>query len=180
MALFGGGSPGRPVLPSVIFGIPPAHSRLIGYVVPVISVLSALALTVATTSAQRAPVSFFMLAVLLSTLYGGRKSGWIAAVLAILTATCLLIPLDTPLNWNNGLRIIALALVAASVVATVGKLQDRAEQLLRLNRTLRAGKNSSRALLHATTEQALLRQVCRIVTEELRSRHGVDRPCRRR
>ena len=130
MALLGGRTHNKSAFPSVIFAIPPAHSRFMCYAVPVIAILSAFALTMATAAAQRTPVPFFTLAVLLSTLYGGRKSGWTAAILAVFTTTCLLIPrLGTAVNWNDGVRVVAFAMVAVSVVVLVGKLQDTAEQL---------------------------------------------------
>ena len=71
MALLSGSNRSKSTLPSAIFGIPRTQSRFMGYAVPVIAVLSAYALTMATAAAQRTPVPFFTLAVLLSTLYDG-------------------------------------------------------------------------------------------------------------
>ncbi|MCL5281614.1 MAG: PocR ligand-binding domain-containing protein, partial [Planctomycetes bacterium] len=61
---------------------------------------------------------------------------------------------------------------AGRIIRSIGMVHDiterqRAEQqLLGLNRTLRALSNSSQALVRATDEAAYLRQVCRIIVED--------------
>ena len=63
---------------------------------------------------------------------------------------------------DAGGKVIGVVLVFHDVT----EKRHKDEQLLRLNRTLKALSNSNRALLHATTEEALLQQVCKIVTED--------------
>ena len=55
---------------------------------------------------------------------------------------------------------------AVLVFHDVTEKRRKEEQLHALNRTLKAIVNSNQAMLHASTEEALLQQVCRIITED--------------
>ncbi len=53
-----------------------------------------------------------------------------------------------------------------SIIEDITERKIAEEQLVRLNRTLRALSNSSQALMHATEESAYLQEVCRIVVQD--------------
>ena len=53
-----------------------------------------------------------------------------------------------------------------SIIEDITERKGAENQLLRLNRTLRALSNSGQALIHATEESAYLQEVCRIVVED--------------
>ena len=53
-----------------------------------------------------------------------------------------------------------------SIIEDITERRQAENQLIKLNRTLRALSNSSQALIHATEESAYLQEVCRIVVED--------------
>jgi PAS domain S-box-containing protein len=68
--------------------------------------------------------------VLISAVYGGKRSGWLAAILAVLATTYLLTPrIYLAPTWNSAVRVVAFAAVAASVVVLVSRMRTVAREL---------------------------------------------------
>jgi PAS domain S-box-containing protein len=131
----------------------------------------------------------FYPAVMIAALYGGFRTGLLAALISIGLAIYFLIDpagslVVTRFSDALGIAIFLVGCAGLSFVASaLHRAQQRAseaeadlrhasarkrdaQRLLTLNRTLRALHNSSQALVRATDEDALLKEVCRIVDED--------------
>jgi PAS domain S-box-containing protein len=122
--------PNRRVSISDISALLQVRKAGVGYALAVAAVAAAYGITMLTAGSQRTPVPFFTLAVLISAVYGGKRSGWLAAILSVLATTYLLTPrIYVAPTWNNAVRVVAFAAVAVSVVVLVSRMRAAAQEL---------------------------------------------------
>jgi signal transduction histidine kinase len=124
-----------------------APERLIlGYGIAVVSVVAALlALSAMEAHWQTsAPVSLFLMAVILSTLVGGIKSGLLAAALSILGFDYFLLHLGGSFA-GHAVQLLSLGITATYVIWTTGTERRAAESLRRAHDELRRSNESLRA-----------------------------------
>jgi PAS domain S-box-containing protein len=117
---------------SRLAGPPQRRPVLAVYLVAWLAVATAFGASIVTSGAQRAALfPFFTLAILVTTLYGGKRPGWLSFALSLLGIIYLLSPLAHRVSPSGfeAVRLVAFVLVGISVVVLVDRLRSTAENL---------------------------------------------------
>jgi signal transduction histidine kinase len=140
---------------------------ILGYGIALVSVVAAILALSAMQAHWRtsAPVSLFLMAVILSTLVGGIKPGLLAAALSVLGFDYLLLNLGGSLA-GHAVQLLSLGITATYVIWITGTERSAAEslrrahdELRRSNEALRAENTQSKRAKEAVSESQQLLQL---------------------